>query len=44
VWISARDDNKVVVFDTKTHLSIAELPAESPSGILFTSRAARIGF
>jgi protein NirF len=44
VWISARDDNKVVVFDTRTHLSIAELPAESPSGILFTTRAGRIGF
>jgi protein NirF len=44
VWISARDDNKVVVFDTRTHRSITELPAESPSGILFTTRAARIGF
>jgi protein NirF len=44
VWISARDDNKVVVFDTRTHRSITELPAESPSGILFTTRSARIGF
>jgi protein NirF len=44
VWISARDDNKVVVYDTRTHRSMTELPAESPSGILFTTRAARIGF
>lgn len=43
VWISARDDNKVVVMDTRTHRAIAELPADAPSGILFTSRAARIG-
>lgn len=44
IWISARDDNKVVVIDTRTHKSIAALPADSPSGIFFTSRAARIGF
>lgn len=44
VWISCRDDNKVVVFDTRTHLAIATLPADAPSGILFTTRAARIGF
>ena len=44
VWISARDDNKVVVMDTRTHRPITELPAESPSGILFTVRAGRTGF
>lgn len=43
VWISARDDNKVVVMDTRTHRTLTELPADAPSGILFTSRAARIG-
>lgn len=43
VWISARDDSKVVVIDTRTHRTVTELPADSPSGILFTSRAARIG-
>lgn len=43
VWISARDDNKVVVFDTRTHRSVAELAADSPSGILFSARAGRIG-
>ncbi|HRP95537.1 MAG TPA: cytochrome D1 domain-containing protein [Rhodocyclaceae bacterium] len=44
VWISARDDNKVVVYDTRTREQLAELPATSPSGIFFTHRAFRTGF
>ncbi len=44
VWISARDDNKVVVYDTASFAKLAELPAESPSGIFLTARAHRIGF
>jgi len=44
VWISARDDNRVVIYDTQTRQPVGEIPAESPSGIFFTSRAARIGF
>ena len=44
VWISARDDNRIVVYDTATFEPRAQLPASSPSGIFFTSRAARIGF
>ncbi len=44
VWISARDDNRVVVYDTASFSKLAELPAQNPSGIFFTSRAARIGF
>ncbi len=44
VWLSARDDNKVVIYDTRTRKQIGELAAESPSGIFFTSRAARMGF
>jgi protein NirF len=43
VWISARDDHKVVVYDTRTRRPLAELPAESPSGILLGWRAQRIG-
>jgi protein NirF len=43
VWISSRDDHKVVIYDTRTHKPVAELAAESPSGILFAARAARIG-
>ncbi|MBL8258544.1 MAG: protein nirF [Candidatus Competibacteraceae bacterium] len=44
VWISARDDNKVVVYDTASFAKLAELSVESPSGIFFTARAHRIGF
>lgn len=44
VWISARDDNRVVVYDTASFARRAELPANSPSGIFFSTRAARIGF
>jgi protein NirF len=44
VWVSSRDDDKVVVYDTQTRTVQAELPAANPSGIFFTSRAVRIGF
>lgn len=44
VWLSARDDNKVVIYNTETFAKLGEIPADSPSGIFFTSRAARIGF
>jgi protein NirF len=43
VWISARDDDRVVVYDTASFVRRAELPATSPSGIFFTWRAHRIG-
>jgi protein NirF len=44
VWLSARDDNKVLIYDTASFTKLGEIPAMSPSGIFFTSRAARIGF
>ena len=44
VWISARDDHRVVVYDTRNLERLAALPAQNPSGIFFTARAARIGF
>jgi protein NirF len=44
VWISARDDNRVTVYDTATFEPKAVLPAEQPSGIFFTARALRMGF
>jgi protein NirF len=44
VWISARDDHRVLVYDTRTLEPVATLPAENPSGIFFSARAARIGF
>ena len=44
VWLSSRDENKVVVYDTQTFELLKTLPASAPSGIFFTPRAARIGF
>jgi len=43
VWISVRDRNKVVIYDTHSFARIAELPAQSPSGIFFTVRAHKTG-
>ena len=43
-WVSSRDDGAVVVYDTGTFAEQARLPAESPSGIFLSSRAARTGF
>ncbi len=44
VWVSVRDEDKVLVYDTETFELKASLPAEKPSGIFFTARAHRIGF
>ncbi|HEX6733710.1 MAG TPA: cytochrome D1 domain-containing protein [Azonexus sp.] len=44
IWLSARDDNKVLIYDTATFAKRGEIAADSPSGIFFTTRAARIGF
>jgi len=43
VWISARDSNRVNIYDTATMRLIRSLPARSPSGIFFAARAHRIG-
>ena len=43
VWISSRDANRVSVIDTASFATLATLPVEAPSGIFFTSRAARLG-
>jgi len=44
VWISSRDANLVSVIDTQTLQTLTTLSLPSPSGIFFTSRAARMGF
>lgn len=44
VWLSARDDDRVVVYDTASFAQIGALPADKPSGIFFSSRAFRMGF
>lgn len=43
VWLSVRDSNQVHVYDTSSFKKLAELPAQSPSGIFMTARAHRIG-
>jgi len=43
VWLSCRDDNRVMVYDTASFESLATLSADHPSGIFFTSRAQRFG-
>lgn len=43
VWLSSRDDNKLVVIDTATFATRSTLPALEPSGIFFTGRASRMG-
>lgn len=43
VWVSARDDGKVTVYDTATFNIITTLPMLKPSGIFFTNRAHEIG-
>ncbi|MGD9833390.1 MAG: cytochrome D1 domain-containing protein [Piscinibacter sp.] len=44
VWISSRDANRVSVYDTRSFDALATLPLQAPSGVFFTSRAARMGF
>ncbi len=43
VWLSARDDDKVVILDARTYQKLGEIPAQAPSGIFFTARAHRTG-
>jgi protein NirF len=44
VWISSRDANRVSVIDTQRFETLATLAIDAPSGVFFTSRAARMGF
>ncbi|WP_293764437.1 cytochrome D1 domain-containing protein [uncultured Aquitalea sp.] len=43
VWLSSRDDDKLVVIDTASLKTVRELPARSPSGVFFSWRAGRMG-
>jgi len=42
-WVSVRDADRVLVYDTGTFAKKAEIEAAKPSGIFFTARATRIG-
>ncbi|MBU1263972.1 MAG: protein nirF [Hydrogenophilales bacterium 17-64-65] len=43
VWISVRDENRIQIHDAASFEKIAEIPAQAPSGIFFSSRAHRTG-
>jgi len=43
VWVSTRDDNRVVIYDTQNFKELAHIPANKPSGIFFSSRAHKMG-
>lgn len=43
VWISSRDDNRVLIYDTRSREKLGEIEAKAPSGIFFTARAHRPG-
>ncbi len=43
VWVSVRDDNQLVIYDTDSFKELKRLPAEKPSGIFFSSRAHKMG-
>ena len=43
VWVSVRDDNQLVVYDTNNFVELKRLTAETPSGIFFSSRAHKLG-
>ncbi len=43
VWVSVRDRDELHVYDTASFARVATLPAQKPSGIFMTARAARIG-
>lgn len=44
VWLSARDDDRVLVYDTRTLERGSSFNIPKPSGIFFTHRSTRIGF
>lgn len=43
VWVSVRDDNQLIIYDTENYAEKKRLPAEKPSGIFFSSRAHKMG-
>lgn len=44
VWISSRDDDAVVVYDTRSMTPVSRIAADKPSGIFLTARAFMTGF
>lgn len=44
VWMSARDDDRVRIYDPRTFKELGSIAIDKPSGIFFTSRGNRLGF
>jgi protein NirF len=43
IWVSVRDKDQVVIYDTNSLKEIRRIKANKPSGIFFTARANKIG-
>jgi len=43
VWLSARDDDRVYIYNTESFAQVAHIEIEKPSGIFFTARAHKTG-
>ncbi|XKH01690.1 protein nirF [Marinobacter nauticus] len=43
IWVSARDSDRITVYNTRTLEKVATLEAKNPSGIFFTNRAHSLG-
>ncbi|WP_031433212.1 cytochrome D1 domain-containing protein [Methylomarinum vadi] len=43
VWVSVRDDNRIIVYDTDSFREKKRFSADKPSGIFFSSRAYKLG-
>jgi len=43
VWVSVRDEDRIIIYNTETFEEIKILPAQKPSGIFFSARAHKIG-
>ncbi len=43
IWVSVRDEDRVIVYDTERFTEKARIEAEKPSGIFFSARAHKLG-
>jgi len=43
IWVSVRDEDRVMVYDTERFTEKARIEAEKPSGIFFSARAHKLG-
>lgn len=43
VWVSVRDENRLVIYNTESFKEVKRLSVKKPSGIFFSARAHKIG-